>query len=64
MVYEPLDLLLDHLLGGQEHVFEDFNQLGLELSVRDPFAHLQDLHDRLLHGAAETLNFEIARLPF
>ena len=46
--YQPLDLLFDHLFGGQEHVFQDLNQLGLQLCVGNLFPHLQDLDDGLL----------------
>lgn len=48
MLNQPLDLLLDHLLGGEEHVFEDVDQLGLQLGVGDALAHLEDLDDGLL----------------
>ena len=50
---QPLELLLDHLLGWQELVLEDVDQLRLELAVGDLLPHLQlphlgDLDDRLL----------------
>ena len=48
MFNEPLDLLLDHLLGGQEHILQDLHQLCLELGIGDSFPHLHDLHDGLL----------------
>ena len=48
VVYEPFDLFFDHLLGGQEHVLQDVDQLGLELGVGDALPHLEDLDDGLL----------------
>ena len=48
MLDEPLDLLLDHLLRRQEHVFEDFDEFRLELRVGDLLPHLHDLDDGLL----------------
>ena len=47
---EPLDLLLDHLLGGEEHVLEDVDELVVQLRVGDALAHLEDLDDGLLHA--------------
>ena len=45
MLNQPLDLLLDHLLGGEEHVFEDVDQLRLQLGVGDALSHLEDLDE-------------------
>lgn len=47
---EPLDLLLDELLGGDEHVLEDLHQFRLQRCIRHAFPHLHDLHNRLLEG--------------
>lgn len=47
---QPLDLLLDHLLRGQEHVLEDVDQLGLQLRVRNLLPHLHNLYDRFLRS--------------
>ena len=46
--YQPLDLLLDQFLAGQEHVLEDVHQLGLQLRVTDPLPHLEYLDNCLL----------------
>ena len=46
--YQPLDLLLDQLLAGQEHVLEDVHQLGLQLGVTDSLPHLEYLDNCLL----------------
>jgi hypothetical protein len=50
MLDQPLDLLLDHLLGWQEHVLENVNQLRLQLGVRDLLAHFQNFNDGLLRN--------------
>ena len=47
---EPLDLFLDHLLRGQEHVLEDFDELRLKLRVGDLLPHLHDLDDGFLRA--------------
>lgn len=47
---EPLDLLLDHLLGRQKHVLQDLHQLGLQLRIGYPLAHFHDLHNGLLRA--------------
>ena len=41
---QPLDLFLDHFLGGQEHIFQDVDQLG----VGDALPHLEDIDYGLL----------------
>ena len=48
MVYKPLDLLFDHLLLRNEHVFKNFNQFCLKGGVRDSLSHLHDLDNRFL----------------
>ena len=48
MLDQPLNLLLDHLLGWQELVLEDVDQLRLEMAVGDPLPHLGDLDECLL----------------
>ncbi len=47
---EPLNLFFDHLLGRNEHVLEDLNELRLEGCVGHPFTHLHDLYDSFLEG--------------
>ena len=47
---QPLDLLLDHFLRRQEHVFEDFYELSLELRIGDLFPHFHDLDDSFLRA--------------
>lgn len=49
MFDEPFDLLLYHLLLRQKHIFQDFHQLRLQLSVADALPHLHDLDDSLLN---------------
>ena len=48
MVYKPLDLLFDHLLLRNEHVFKNFNQFCLKGGVHDSLSHLHDLDNRSL----------------
>ena len=48
MVYKPLDLLFDHLLLRNEHVFKNFNQFCLKGGVGDSLSHLHDLDNRFL----------------
>ena len=48
MVYKPLDLLFEHLLLRNEHVFKNFNQFCLKGGVRDSLSHLHDLDNRFL----------------
>ena len=56
MLDEPLDLFFDHLFRGQEHVLEDFDQLGLELGVGDLLPHFHDLDDGFLGAQDAELN--------
>lgn len=48
VLYEPLNLLLNHLLGRKEHVLQDFHKLRLKLGIGDPLPHLHDLHNCFL----------------
>ena len=54
MVYKPLDLLFDHLLLRNEHVFKNFNQFCLKGGVRDSLSHLHDLDNRFLKQDSPT----------
>ena len=47
---EPLNLLLDHLLGRNEHVLENLNQFCLKGCIGKTLPHLHDLHYGLLRG--------------
>ena len=50
---EPLNLLLDHLLGRNEHVLENLDQFRLKGSVGKTLPHFHDLHYGLLRGGRQ-----------
>ena len=56
VLYQPLDLLFNHLLRRQKHVFENVDQLRLQLCVGYALAHLEDFDDGLLRPEDAQLN--------
>ena len=64
MLDKPFDLLLDHFLRWQEHIFEDFDEFSLELRVGDLLPHLHDLDDGFLGSEDAKLDDPVIVLFF